>query len=64
MGALAPQYFDRAAGGRFSIGEKPDGNYFGICKQDCDESVRLEWFRDAETVRRSALPAELKRALG
>jgi hypothetical protein len=63
IGGWLAQHFDRASGDRYSIGEKLDGSFFVIVKRDCDERVTLEWFRDAQAVCWSELPAELKRAV-
>ena len=63
QGRWLGQVFDRVAGKRWSVGQKSDGTLFTICKDDRDEGVALTWFLDAEAVRRSDVPKELKRAV-
>lgn len=56
------QYFDRAAGIRYSIAITPENRFFVLAVNDQTRAVNWLWFENGSAVRQSeALPEALKR---
>jgi hypothetical protein len=60
IGRWLAQYFDRAAGRRYSLGVRSNGKFFVLAKNEFNESITVEWFPNKESIDQANLPAELK----
>lgn len=54
------QYFDRAAGQRYSLGETPDHRFFVLRLDDSSRAITLKHFESWQRVLESELPDGIK----